>query len=58
MQLNLNLSIVEFHNTRKMKKLFGIIAAVVFVGSLLASCAPHKQACAAYSGVDVEQVCE
>jgi hypothetical protein len=37
-----------------MKKVLGIALFIAAVGMLAASCTPHKQACAAYSKVDIE----
>ena len=36
-----------------MKKVFAIIAIVFFAGAMMTSCTPHKQACAAYSDVEL-----
>ena len=37
-----------------MKKVFGFVLLLAAVGMLAASCTPHKQACAAYSKVEIE----
>ncbi|MDG1261415.1 MAG: hypothetical protein P8H59_11115 [Flavobacteriales bacterium] len=38
-----------------MKKLFGIAMLLVFLGAMVASCTPHKQSCAAYQSVELEE---
>jgi hypothetical protein len=39
-----------------MKKFFAIAATMFFLGAIMVSCTPHKQSCAAYSDIDIEQV--
>jgi hypothetical protein len=38
-----------------MKKVVAVFALVVAIASVLVSCTPHKQTCAAYNQVEVEQ---
>jgi spermidine/putrescine-binding protein len=41
-----------------MKKFFSILLVVFALGAVLASCTPQKQACAAYSTVELDDSSE
>lgn len=38
-----------------MKKVIGFAMLFLLLGAMVASCTPHKQACAAYQSVELEE---